>query len=183
MNYKNLSIIGFILFFSGCSIKEIDNMHISKIFEPTNKNFITSDYTKKTSVAEDVIKFEKDIFPNEEDIKYDETVLMMDDNTLIKIKSIEYTDLKTVYDHVSKNQTLSSYNLKAVDYLKLYKVLRLNQEQIFKNLKVTIIGKFMQEIENYPHFDLDKVYLMLLEEQMDKIDTLIQELYKIKELQ
>lgn len=176
--YKTLFLL-LLIFFVGCSTKKQETLYTNKVFDPTNKQFVSEEHnTKNESILKDVIKNDKTMFPNDEEDLEDNTVLEISDEKLVKSQEHikEYTDVKTVYLYVVEHKMFNNFNLTALDYLKLYKILRLNQEKLFKVMKVDIINRFMMEIENDKNYDLDKVYLTLLEEKIDKIDILIQEL-------
>jgi len=85
-------------------------------------------------------------------------------------------DLNSVYESVLQNKTVEPEKLGAVDYLKLYKKLKLNQPETFLKVKVSLIHKFMIEVKNNVDLEHNAIYLALLNEDMDKVDTLIYQL-------
>lgn len=177
--YKTLFLLFVFLFFVGCGSKKQETLYTNKVFDPTNKQFVSEEYNvKNDSILKDVIKNDKIMFPNDEEDIEDTNVLEISDEKLVKSQEHikEYSDVKTVYLYVAEHRMFNNFNLTALDYLKLYKILRLNQEKVFTVMKVDLINRFMMEIENNKNFDLDSVYLTLLEEKIDKIDILIQEL-------
>jgi uncharacterized protein YcfL len=174
--YKTIIILLMLFIFNGCSTKKEIFLH--KTQSLIEKDWIKNiNITKNNSIATNVLKNNKELFNNNDNV--DNMVLTINEDNLINDNNnIQYTKLKSAYQHVIEFQNLNNINLKSYDYLKLYKALRLSQNKLFKSLKDTIIKRFMIEIENNINYDRNKIYKVLKEEKMNKINQLIKLLRK-----
>lgn len=92
------------------------------------------------------------------------------------INSKKYKELSSVYEHVVANKTVENAKLTAVDYLKLYKKLKTSNEETFQKVKINLINKFMLEIKDQKDLEANYIYLVLLEENLQKVDDIIYQL-------
>lgn len=160
---------------SGCTLSTTNSLHKSKIYDPTSKQFVSDYYTK--DVAEEMKSVDNAFFVEKEDSETN-SFLEMSDAQLLKFskKNKEYHTIDEVYGAVVASQDLHSYNLKASDYLSLYKLLNVSQPNYFKKYKENIIDRFMIEIEDYVDLDFNSIYKAMIAEEFDKLNNLRMEL-------
>jgi len=173
-----LLLITTILLFSGCSsLKEI-NLYKSRYINDsyTFKDLPVETQNNDSNLIEKMNSVDNQFFQDKK-INVDVTI---DQETIQQFtkKNVVYDQVPFVYKKLVDHQeyTMNDFVLKGSDYLTLYKMLYINQKDLFDKEKNNIIQGFLFQIQDYLDLDFKQIKIAMKDNQFNKLNKLKKEI-------
>jgi len=164
------------IFFIGCSTNNIHSLYVSSFLQ--DKTFV-KDYNENDTMYNKMNEIDNSFFKTN-NTKIIDVNLNQDTLNQFKKKNIILNNIKEVYKGLVEGQSISNFNLTGSDYLTLYKMLFINQKEIFKREKQDLINDFLFSIEDYYYLDFKYIKNVMEKENFKKLNKLKKQIIKLE---